>query len=119
MPNSLVRSSNWEEQVQTRGEKRQARVDKKGRTVGKNETFAVGEAVKLQNLKTKKWTNDGTITIVRTTADGTIASYDIETSNGTMTTRHRRYIQKVHKPSSVSNNSQSSQTADQDREVNQ
>ena len=49
----------------------------------------MGEAVKLQNLKTKKWTNDGTITSVRTTTDGTIASYDIETSNGSITTRHK------------------------------
>ena len=96
LPNSLDRSVNWEEQVQTRGEKRQARVNKKGRTVGKKETFEVGEAVKLKNMKTKKWTNDGQITSVRTTADGMIASYDILTRNGVMRTRHRRYIQKVH-----------------------
>ena len=71
----------------------------------------------MQNLKTKKWTNDGTITSVRTTSDGTIASYDIETSDGSMTTRNRRYIQKVHKPSNVSKTSQSSQIADKDRAI--
>ena len=59
LPNSIDRSSNWEENVQTRAEKRQARVNKKGRTVGKKETLEVGEAVKLQNLKIKKWTIGG------------------------------------------------------------
>jgi hypothetical protein len=91
----LDRSSNWEEKVTARGEIRQNRVEKKGRTVGKKEIFAIGEPVKLQDLKTKKWNADGTISQVRESADGTIASYDIETSDGTMTTRHRRYIQKV------------------------
>ena len=102
LPNSLDRSSNWEENVEVRGQKRQARVDKKGRTVGKKQSFEIGEAVKLQDLKTKKWTNGGEITNIRTTPDGTIASYEILTDNGTLTTRHRRYIQKVHKQVKVS-----------------
>ena len=102
LPNSLDRSANWEENVKTRGEKRQARVDKKGRTVGKKETFQVGEKVRIQDINTKKWTNGGETTNVRTTSDGTIASYEILTDNGTLTTRHRRYISKVHKPAEVS-----------------
>ena len=102
LPNSLDRSSNWEEKVTARGELRQKRVEKKGRTVGKKEIFAIGEAVKLQDQKSKKWCHDGSITQVRLSADGTIASYDIETANGAMTTRHRKYIQKVLKQS-VSN----------------
>ena len=102
LPNSLDRSSNWEENVEVRGQKRQARVDKKGRTVGKKQTFEIGETVKLQDLKTKKWTNGGEITSIRTIPDGTIANYEILTDNGTLTTRHRRYIQKVHKQVKVS-----------------
>ena len=55
LPNSLNRNVDWKAQVEARGETRQKRVDKKGRTVGKKETFEVGEKVRLQNLKTKKW----------------------------------------------------------------
>ena len=115
LPNSLDRSSNWEEKVTARGEIRQNRVDKKGRTVGKKEIFAIGEPVKLQDLKTKKWSADGTIAQVRVSADGTIASYDIETSDGTMTTRHRRYIQKVQNPEVNNEGRQSTEIADRAR----
>ena len=86
LPNSLDRSSNWQEKVTARGEARQKHVEKKGRTVGKKEIFAIGETVKLQDMKTKKWTADGTIAQVRIAADGTIASYEIQTSDGSMTT---------------------------------
>ena len=56
--------------------------------------FSIGEKVKLQNLKTKQWNVDGEIMNIRTAADGRICSYDIQT-DGTMTTRHRRYIMKI------------------------
>jgi hypothetical protein len=115
LPNSLDRSSNWGEKVRARGEIRQNHVDKKGRTVGKKEIFAIREPVKLQNLKTKKWNADGTIAQVRVSADGTIASYDIETSDGTMTTRHRRYIQKVQNPEVNNEGRQSTEIADRAR----
>ena len=115
LPNSLDRSSNWQEQVTARGEVRQKRVDKKGRTVGKKEIFAIGEPVKLQDLKTKKWSADGTIAQVRVSADGTIASYEIETSDGSMTTRHRKYIQKVQNPEVSNEDRQSTGIADQAR----
>ena len=94
LPNSLERNVLWKEQVEKRGEIRQKRVDKKGRSVGKKEVFEVGESVKLQNLKAKQWDTDGVIMNVRVSADGTICSYDLET-NGTVTTRHRKYIMKV------------------------
>ena len=74
LPNSLDRDINWQEQVAARGEARQKRVEKSGRTVGKKEVFSVGEKIKLQNLKTKKLNIDGQIVNVRTAADGTICS---------------------------------------------
>ena len=95
LPNSLERDVNWQKQVAIRGEIRQKRVEKKGRTVGKKEVFSIGEKVKLQNLKTKQWNVDGEIMNIRTAADGRICSYDIQT-DGTMTTRHRKYIMKIH-----------------------
>ena len=95
LPNSLERDVNWQKQVAIRGEIRQKRVEKKGRTVGKKEVFAIGEKVKLQNLKSKQWNVDGEIMNIRTAADGTICSYDIQT-DGTMTTRQRKYIMKIY-----------------------
>jgi hypothetical protein len=94
LPNSLDRNVQWKEQVEKRGEIRQKRVDKKGRSVGKKEIFEIGELVKLQNLKTKQWDIDGKILNVRVSADDTIVSYDIE-SSGNVTTRHRKYIMKL------------------------
>ena len=94
LPNSLDRNVQWQEQVEKRGEIRQKRVEKKGRSVGKLEIFEIGELVKLQNLKTKQWDTDGKILNVRVSADDTIVSYDIE-SSGNITTRHRKYIMKL------------------------
>ena len=112
LPNSLNRNVDWKEQVEARGETRQRRVDKKGRTVGKKETFEVGEKVRMQNIKSKKWDQEGEILDVRTAADGTIVSYEINTS-GTTTTRHRRFLMKLHN-SPVSN--EANQTVDSDRD---
>ena len=111
LPNSLERDINWQEQVSARGDTRQKRVEKRGRTVGKKEVFAVGEKVKLQNLKTKQWNIDGEIMNVRTAADGTICSYDIQT-NGSMTTRHRKYIMKSHTVISSADEAQDTTVSD-------
>ena len=127
LPNSLNRNVDWREQVEARGEKRQSRVDKKGRTVGRKETFEVGEEVRMQNIKTKKWDQKGEIVEVRTAADGTIVSYEINTSSGTTTTRHRRFLMKLHNSpfSNEANQKHNSpvsnvtnQTVDSDREAN-
>ena len=83
--------------------------------MGKKDIFAIGEHVKLQDLKTKKWSAEGTIAQMRVSADGTIASYEIETSDGTMTTRHRKYIQKVQNPEVSNEDRQSTGIADRAR----
>ena len=46
---------------------------KKERTVGK-QTYEIGESVRLQNIKTKKWNIFGVVTGIRTSDDGTILS---------------------------------------------
>ena len=79
--------------------------------MGKKEVFSVGEKVKLQNLKTKQWNIDGEIMNVRTAADGTICSYDIQT-NGTTTTRHRKYIMKTHTLTSSADGAQDTAVSD-------
>ena len=49
--------------------------------------------MKLQNLNTKRWDQEGKIVDVRVSADGTIVSYDIE-SQGVLTSIHRKYLMK-------------------------
>ena len=66
---------------------------KKERTVGKL-TYAVGEHVRLQDIRTKCWDRVGVVTGIRVADDGKILSYDIEV-DGRETTRHRKYMSKI------------------------
>ena len=66
---------------------------KKERTVGK-QTYEIGESIRLQNIKTKKWNIFGVVTGIRTSDDGIILSYEIDI-DGTTTTRHRKYMSKL------------------------
>ena len=79
----------WQEQIKKRGEQKENQVRKKERTVGK-ETYTEDERVRFQDIKFKLWNIEG----VRTADDGTILSYDID-FDGTITTRHRRYMCKI------------------------
>ena len=56
--------------------------------------FEIGENVWVQNVKTKKWDKEGTITDVRIAYDGKIVSYDLKL-NGADAIRHRRYLRKM------------------------
>ena len=96
-----------------RGEIRQKRVEKKGRSVGKKETFEEGETVRLQDMKTKKWSHKGTIEQIRTAGDGRIVSYDIVTEDGVLTSRHRKYIQKVYRTDDIMESQAESTTLSQ------
>ena len=67
---------------------------KKERTVGKH-TYEIGETVRLQNIKSKKWDIFGVVKGIRTADDDvTILSYDIDI-DGAITSRHRKYMSKV------------------------
>ena len=93
LPNSLDRFVDWKQDIEKRGEIKERRYLKKERTVGKL-TYEMGESVRLQNIKTKKWDIFGVVIGIRTADDGTILSYDIDI-DGTTTTRHRKYMSKV------------------------
>ena len=79
--------------MRKRGELKEKRFHKKERTVGKL-TYAVGEHVRLQDIRTKRWDRVGVVTGIRVADDGKILSYDIEV-DGTKTTRHRKYLSKI------------------------
>ena len=66
---------------------------KKERTVGKH-TYEIGETVRLQNIKSKKWDIFGVVKGIRTADDDTILSYDIDI-DGMISSRHRKYMSKV------------------------
>ena len=57
-------------------------------------TYEIGESVRLQDIKTKRWDRHGVVTGIRVADDGRILSYDIDI-DGTTTTRHRKYMSKV------------------------
>ena len=75
------------------------------------EIYSVGETVRLQNIKTKKWDVFGVVTGIRTADDNTILSYDINI-DGNITSRHRRYMCKI-KNSNVATEEENSAGADQ------
>ena len=54
LPNSLDRFVDWKQDIEKRGEIKERQYLKKERTVGKL-TYEMGESVRLQNIKTKKW----------------------------------------------------------------
>ena len=83
----------WQQDIKRRGEIKERRYLKKERTVRK-QTYEIGESVRLQNIKTKKWNIFGVVTGIRTSDDGTILSYDIDI-DGMITSRHRKYMSKV------------------------
>ena len=92
LPNSFEWFVDWQPDIKRHGEIKERRYLKKERTVGKH-TYEIGETVRLQNIKTKKWNIFGVVTGIRTSDDGTIISYYIDI-DGTATTRHRKYMSK-------------------------
>ena len=74
-----------------RAEQHQKRVEKPGKT--SKVQFEVDKVVIVQDVKSKKWDKEGTITEVRTAYNGKIVSYDL-LINGSQAIRHRRYLCK-------------------------
>ena len=110
LPNSWDRFVDWQEEIKKRGEIKEKRVRKKERTVGK-ETYNVGETVRLQNIKTRRWDTFGVVTRIRTADDNRILSYDIDI-DGTITSLHRKYMAQV-KHSDVATEQENSAGAEQ------
>ena len=51
----------------------------------------------MQDIATKLWDTQGEITGTRIASDGRIVSYDL-IINGRHSTRHRKFLQKLHLP---------------------
>ena len=73
----------WQRDIQRSGEIKEQHYLEKERTVGKH-TYEIGETVRLQNIKTKRWDTLGVVKGIQTADDNTILSYDIDI-DGTIT----------------------------------
>ena len=77
LPNSWERFVDWQRDIQRCGEIKEKHYLKKECTVGK-QTYNIGETVRLQNIKPKKWDTFGDVKGIWTADDNTILSYDID-----------------------------------------
>ena len=77
--------------MKIRAEEHEIRVQKPSRK--SKEQFEVGKEVLIQDMKTKKWDKNATVTEVRTAHDGTVVSYNL-IMNGAATIRHIRHMCK-------------------------
>ena len=92
LPNSVDRSVNFKDLIRRRRDEREKRVRKGGRTEEKKLVFNIGETVRLQCPKSKRWDIRGKIQALRYSETGQIVSYDVLLPNGKLTSRHRRFM---------------------------
>ena len=57
--------------------------------------YEIGDRVRLQDVKTKLFSRNGTVIEQRKTDSGTIVSYIIKTDRGRITTRHRKFLRRL------------------------
>ena len=57
--------------------------------------YDIGDRVRLQDVKTKEFSRNGTVIEQRKTDSGTIVSYIIKTDRGRITTRHRKFLRRL------------------------
>ena len=57
--------------------------------------YDVGDRVRIQDVKTKQFSKNGTVTEQRRTDSGTIVSYLIKKDNGRVTIRHWKFLRKL------------------------
>ena len=93
MPNSI----NTQLDPQMLINRRIANYEKRIKNENKNNKviYEIGSRVRLQDVKTKLFSTNGTVIEQRTTDSGTIVSYIIKTDRGRITTRHRKFMRKL------------------------
>ena len=57
--------------------------------------YDVGDRVRIQDVKSKQFTKNGTVTEQRRTDSGTIVSYMIKKDNGRVAIRRRKFLRKL------------------------
>ena len=92
MPNSINPQLDPQMLINRRIANHEGRIKNKNRN---NKVFyQVGSRVRLQDVKTKLFSTNGTVLEPRTTDSGDIVSYIIRTYRGRLTTRHRKFMRQ-------------------------
>ena len=93
MPNSINPQLDPQMLINRRIANHEGRIKNKNRN---NKVFyQVGSRVRLQDVKTKLFSTNGTVLEPRTTDSGDIVSYIIRTDRGRLTTRHRKFMRQL------------------------
>ena len=90
LPNSIDREINHRQMIKSRHEKQVALALSKGRSSA--EQFQVDDKVVVQNHKTGRWSESGTIKESRTAEDGTTHSHVVSMEDGSEVLRNKRFI---------------------------
>ena len=93
MPNSINTQLDPQMLINRRIENHEKRI--KNENKNNKVIYEIGARVRLQDVKTKLFSQNGTVIEQRTTDSGTIVSYVIKTDRGRITTRHRKFMRKL------------------------
>ena len=90
LPNSIKREVEHRSLIKARHQKQEKISKNKGRT--SKDIFKEGDKVVLQNPKTKRWTEYGTVNLRRTADDGSHQSFEIQLDTGGSALRNKRFM---------------------------
>ena len=93
IPNSINNDVNPSMLIRRQIENHDKRIHNKNKS--NKIIYDVGDRVRIQDVKSKQFTKNGTVTEQRRTDSGTIVSYIIKKDNGRAAIRHRKFLQKL------------------------
>ena len=90
LPNSFKKNLKAEDLMKIRASKQMKAALKKGKM--SSDSFEVGDSIRVQDMRSKKWNRSGVIKEARVSDDGQEVSFIIEMENGRETIRHRSHL---------------------------
>ena len=93
IPNSINNQLDPKMLIKRRIENHEKRI--KNENKSNKVIYEIGDRVRLQDVKTKLFSRNGTVIEQRKTDSGTIVSYIIKTDRGRITTRHRKFLRRL------------------------
>ena len=93
IPNSINNQLDPKTLIKRRIENHEKRI--KNENKSNKVIYEIGDRVRLQDVKTKLFSRNGTVIEQRKTDSGTIVSYIIKTDRGRITTCHRKFLRRL------------------------
>ena len=90
LPNSINREIEHRSLIRARHQKQEKNAKDRERT--SKDSFKVRDKVVIQNPKTKRWTEYGTVNLKRTADDGSHQSFEIALDTGGSALRNKRFM---------------------------